>query len=389
MRRFDATQLALRLAGDRPIVGNLGPTSDELWHAGHRDRNFYTYGNMGLVSSIGLGMALATDEQIICMDGDGSLLMNLGTLASIGRERPKNLIVLVYDNEAWGQTGHQLSHTGTGTSLEAAAQACGIGSATTVSDLEELEGALSTALESDGPHFIVAKIEEAGYLPVAPVEPEFTLYRFRNTFVQGQQPDRVSENYRLVVRREFQAPLERGNRVLFPRSEGDASQKRTRRVDHSRVPPAQADMGRSHLRVEAKGVLRRRANFLRISPVHRFRGPDLLCEPADGTRQLQMGVRVTGIRTDRQPGQLDGTLEQGLPLALADVVDAVNRQGLRGERKSPGSSERFADPGGFGEPPLGVGGLCLVNGSGVGAAGQRQDVRQCQTADKQDAGSIR
>ncbi len=188
MHRFDAIELVLRLAGDRPIVGNLGPTSDELWHAGHRDRNFYTYGNMGLVSSIGLGMALATDEQIICMDGDGSLLMNLGSLASIGRERPRNLIVLVYDNEEWGQTGHQMSHTGTGTSLEAAALACGISSTTTVSDLEELEGAMTNAMETDGPHFIVAKIEEAGYLPVAPVEPEFTLYRFRNTFVQGQQP---------------------------------------------------------------------------------------------------------------------------------------------------------------------------------------------------------
>ncbi len=188
MRRFDAIELVLRLAEDRPIVGNLGPTSDELWHAGHRDRNFYTYGNMGLVSSLGLGMALATDEQIICMDGDGSLLMNLGSLASIGRERPKNLIVLVYDNEEWGQTGHQVSHTGTGTSLEAAALACGITSTSTVNDLEELEGALSNALDTDGPHFIVAKIEEAGYLPVAPVEPEFTLYRFRNTFVEGQQP---------------------------------------------------------------------------------------------------------------------------------------------------------------------------------------------------------
>lgn len=188
MRRFDATQLALRLAGDRPIVGNLGPTSDELWHAGHRDRNFYTYGNMGLCSSIALGMALATSEQIISLDGDGSLLMNLGALASIGRERPKNLIVVVYDNEAWGQTGHQTSHTGTGTDLEQVATSCGIASSTTVNDLEELEGALSTALATDGPHFIVAKIEEAGYLPVAPVEPEFTLYRFRNTFVDGQQP---------------------------------------------------------------------------------------------------------------------------------------------------------------------------------------------------------
>ena len=188
MRRFDATQLTVRLAGDRPIVGNLGPTSDELWHAGPRDRNFYTYGNMGLCSSIALGMALATDEQIISLDGDGSLLMNLGALASIGRERPKNLIVVVYDNEAWGQTGHQMSHTGTGTDLEQVALSCGITSTTTVNDLEEFEGALSNAMATEGPHFILAKIEEVGYLPIAPVEPEFTLYRFRNSFVEGQQP---------------------------------------------------------------------------------------------------------------------------------------------------------------------------------------------------------
>ena len=188
MRRFDATQLTVRLAGDRPIVGNLGPTSDELWHAGPRDRNFYTYGNMGLCSSIALGMALATDEQIISLDGDGSLLMNLGALASIGRERPKNLIVVVYDNEAWGQTGHQMSHTGTGTDLEQVALSCGIKSTTTVNDLEEFEGALSNAMATEGPHFILAKIEEVGYLPIAPVEPEFTLYRFRNSFVEGQQP---------------------------------------------------------------------------------------------------------------------------------------------------------------------------------------------------------
>ena len=188
MRRFDATQLVLRLAGRRPIVGNLGPTSDDLWHAGHRDRNFYTYGSMGLCSSIAMGMALATDEQVISLDGDGSLLMNLGAVSSIGREQPRNLIVVVWDNEAWGQTGHQTSHTGTGTDLDRVAAACGIASVAKVDDLEELEGALTTALETDGPHFIVAKIEEGGYLPVAPVEPEFTLYRFRQTFVPPPQP---------------------------------------------------------------------------------------------------------------------------------------------------------------------------------------------------------
>ena len=59
LHRFEATQLILRNAGDRPIVANLGPTSDELWHAEQRDRNFYTYGNMGLCSSIALGMAVS------------------------------------------------------------------------------------------------------------------------------------------------------------------------------------------------------------------------------------------------------------------------------------------------------------------------------------------
>ena len=74
--RFEATQVILRNAGNRPIVANLGPTTDELWHAQQRDRNFYTYGNMGLCSSLALGMAVSTDEQVISLDGDGSLLMN-------------------------------------------------------------------------------------------------------------------------------------------------------------------------------------------------------------------------------------------------------------------------------------------------------------------------
>jgi sulfopyruvate decarboxylase subunit beta len=190
LRRFEATQLVSRLAGESPIVSNLGPTSSDLWHSGHRDRNFYTYGNMGLCSSIALGMAMGTDEQVISLDGDGSLLMNLGTVASIGREQPKNLTVIVWDNEKWGQTGGQTSHTGMGTDLEQVAQSCGITHTKTVTDLEDFEAAVSEALaSSDGPHFIVAKIEEAGgTTSVAPVEPELTLYRFRDSFVEPRKP---------------------------------------------------------------------------------------------------------------------------------------------------------------------------------------------------------
>lgn len=182
MLRFEATQLILKHAGNRPIVANLGPTTDELWHALHRDRNFYTYGNMGLCSSLALGMAVSTSEQVISLDGDGSLLMNLGTIATIGREQPKNLIVVVWDNEMWDQTGHQQSHTALGTDLEQVAKSCGITHTATVIDLEELETVFRTALEGDGPWFIVAKTEQSEYMPVSPIEPEMTLYRFRNSF---------------------------------------------------------------------------------------------------------------------------------------------------------------------------------------------------------------
>jgi sulfopyruvate decarboxylase subunit beta len=138
---------------------------------------------MGLCSSIALGMALSTNEKIVSLDGDGSLLMNMGAIATIGREKPKNLVVIVWDNEQWAQTGYQSSHTAFGTDLEQVARSCGITKTATVRDEEELQSVFLQALSEDGPWFIVAKIEEEEYLPVAPVEPEMTLYRFRSTFV--------------------------------------------------------------------------------------------------------------------------------------------------------------------------------------------------------------
>ena len=175
--------MLLKHVGNVPVVSNLGPTTDELWHAGHRDRNFYTYGSMGLCSSIALGMALSTEEKVVSLDGDGSLLMNMGTIATIGREKPSNLVVVVWDNEQWAQTGNQPSHTAFATDLEQVARACGIPRTATVRDERELERVFLRAMAQDGPWFIVAKIEEEEYLPVTPVEPEATLYRFRKTFV--------------------------------------------------------------------------------------------------------------------------------------------------------------------------------------------------------------
>ena len=183
LHRLEATKLIMSQLGDEPVVANLGPTTDELWHAGHRDRNFYTFGSMGLCSSNALGMALSVPDKVISLDGDGSLLMNMGTIATIGQEQPKNLIVVVWDNEEWGQTGHQDSHTAKGTDLEQIAQSCSIRNTATVRDLESLDDVIQKAMNEDGPWFIVAKIEEQGYMPVSPIEPEMTLYRFRNSFL--------------------------------------------------------------------------------------------------------------------------------------------------------------------------------------------------------------
>ncbi|MDO8750140.1 MAG: thiamine pyrophosphate-dependent enzyme [Dehalococcoidia bacterium] len=187
MLRFEATQLLVSHLTNELVVSNLGPTSAELWHAGHRDRNFYTNGSMGLCSSIALGIALSTSEKVISLDGDGSLLMNMGTLATIGREKPANLIVVVWDNEQYGQTGHQPSHTAKGTDLEQVARSCGIPRCVTVRTLEDFELAFEEALRQDGPWCIVAKIQEAEYLPAAPNEPEMTLYRFRSTLLRASQ----------------------------------------------------------------------------------------------------------------------------------------------------------------------------------------------------------
>ncbi|MBH74371.1 MAG: sulfopyruvate decarboxylase subunit beta [Dehalococcoidia bacterium] len=183
MFRYEATQMILGCLQDQPLVTNLGPTTDELWAAGHRDRNFYTFGSMGLCSSIALGMALSLSEKVISLDGDGSLLMNLGTIASIGREQPSNLIVVVWDNEEWAQTGRQKSHTAFGTNLEAVARSCNITHTKTVTDLTQFKSVFKESLTTDGPWFIVAKIEEGELYPLMPQEPDATLLRFRATYL--------------------------------------------------------------------------------------------------------------------------------------------------------------------------------------------------------------
>src|SRR5471030_104519 len=173
MTRLEATRVIAELAGDAPIIASLGHPAYDLFAAGDRPQNFYTWGSMGLASSVGLGLALARpDLRVIVLDGDGSLLMNLGSLATIGLLRQANLVVVVMDNEEYATTGGQPTPTAHGADLETAARAMGIAVTATVRTHDELRAAMSSAL------FIVAKVKESAPTAKPPLDCVFIKQRF-------------------------------------------------------------------------------------------------------------------------------------------------------------------------------------------------------------------
>ena len=113
-------------------VGGLGASTYDIAAAGDHDRNFYLWGAMGGAVMIGLGLALAQPElPVVVITGDGEMLMGLGSLATIGVQKPNNLAIVVFDNGLYGETGMQASHTSGGVDLLAVARGCGCGESTT------------------------------------------------------------------------------------------------------------------------------------------------------------------------------------------------------------------------------------------------------------------
>ena len=110
---------------DQLVICNIGLPSQELHQIDDQPTNFYMLGTMGLASSIGLGLALAQDKTVISIDGDGSVLTNLGTLPTIANNVTNNYILLIIDNGSYGSTGDQPTYAGKKTSLTAVAKACG------------------------------------------------------------------------------------------------------------------------------------------------------------------------------------------------------------------------------------------------------------------------
>jgi len=162
MTRLEATRVIVDRAGDAAIIASLGHPAYDLFAAGDRPQNFYTWGSMGMASSIGLGLALArSDLRVFVLDGDGSLLMNLGSLATIGLLQPANLVLVVMDNEEYATTGGQKTPTARGADLSAAARAMGVARTATVRTEAELEGALTRPAAPLGAAVIVAKVSES------------------------------------------------------------------------------------------------------------------------------------------------------------------------------------------------------------------------------------
>ncbi|MBX7077086.1 MAG: sulfopyruvate decarboxylase subunit beta [Methanobacteriaceae archaeon] len=108
MIRYDAIKEIMEHITDELVIGNIGFPSKELYKIKDRNKNFYMLGSMGLASSIGLGISLSQNNQkVISLDGDGSILMNLGTLVTIKNQNPHNYILIILDNGAYGSTGNQ------------------------------------------------------------------------------------------------------------------------------------------------------------------------------------------------------------------------------------------------------------------------------------------
>jgi thiamine pyrophosphate-dependent acetolactate synthase large subunit-like protein len=163
---LDRRAVVSSLLADRKgaiAVGGLGASTYDIAAAGDHDRNFYLWGAMGGAVMIGLGLALAQPKlPVVVITGDGEMLMGMGGLATVGLQKPGNLSIVVLDNECYGETGGQMSHTASAADLVGVAKACGIADASMLETMAEIE-TFAAALQdvSAGPRFASVKIDAA------------------------------------------------------------------------------------------------------------------------------------------------------------------------------------------------------------------------------------
>ena len=163
MTRLDALKAIYDRLEHRVVVTIMGAVAAELQSIGHRPNFFYLQHAMGLASSMGLGIALTRpDTHVVVLDGDGSVLMNLGGLTTLARYRPRNLTHVVFDNESLLSVGGFPTATSTGSDLAAIAAAAGVPRTGTVSTLDAFTRAVDDALAAGDLATIVAKVDAVG-----------------------------------------------------------------------------------------------------------------------------------------------------------------------------------------------------------------------------------
>jgi thiamine pyrophosphate-dependent acetolactate synthase large subunit-like protein len=162
MNRFDVTKrLIAKLRHEEAVVGGIGNTNFDLWAAGHRPQNFYMLGSMGLAFPIALGVALAQpDRRVFALEGDGSLLMQLGALTTIAALKPKNLIMIVMDNGIYQITGAQPTPAAGVADIVAIALGSGLANSAWAADEDDFERLVDEAMSTDEPSLIALRIDD-------------------------------------------------------------------------------------------------------------------------------------------------------------------------------------------------------------------------------------
>jgi len=179
MKRFDCLKAVAAAAGDALVVSSAGAMTLE-WNTIHPSDGNFRVRTLGLCSSIALGMALGLPRRkVIALDGDGSLLMNLSSLATIARMKPSNLLHIVFDNEVYEASGSKQTATAAGTDLVGMARAAGIRNSDWTNSLEEFAPAVTNAMNGGELCFIGAKVttERAQVAPF-PIDEVENKYRF-------------------------------------------------------------------------------------------------------------------------------------------------------------------------------------------------------------------
>ena len=161
MKRYECMQALAPKVQDELIVISLGGAVDEWYDvAPHLREQSMFHQHLGTVSPVALGLSMGLPHRkVIALDTDGGLLLNLGIIPTLGNEQPKNLGVIVWDNESYLSVGGPPTHTRGRTDLEGVARACGIDRAKTVRSIAEFESACEDIIQTEGPHFVVAKVE--------------------------------------------------------------------------------------------------------------------------------------------------------------------------------------------------------------------------------------